>query len=345
MELIRILSIDGGGIRGVIPSRILITLEKLIQEYSGRKDARIGEYFDFIAGTSTGGILTALYLYKDEKRANRAKFSAEEVYEFYKNEGRDIFYKPIAHIISSVMGIRGSKYSSELIEKKARDIFGDSKLSELLKPCLITAYDIKSNKTMFFNQSSAIEDENKDFYIRDVIKSTSAAPTYFEPAIIKSIAKKEYIMIDGGVFANNPTMCAYVEASKLKKNINANKVIILSLGTGVYKKNYEINKNSGALKWAIPLFNINMSGVSDAVDYQLRTTYKSVNKNYYYLRIQGDLSKYPRGTAVMDNTLDKNIKSLEGVGDDLTKEYKRELDNFAKLLVYEDFTLIRSNNL
>lgn len=344
MELIRILSIDGGGIRGVIPATILVTLEKLIQKYSGRSDARIGEYFDFIAGTSTGGILTALYLCPDKKNPKRSKMSAEEIAKFYIEDGENIFHKSIKHTVASAFGLFGSKYGCKNLEDKCKELVGEIKLSEILKPCLITSYDINNNSTIFFNKADAFADKEKDFYLRDVIRATSAAPAYFEPAYIKSIAGTEYTMIDGGVFANNPSMCAYVEATKLRYNLNADKMIVLSIGTGSYNKNFRINKNSGLINWAFPLFYMNMSGVSDSVDYQLRTIYESVDKNYYYLRVDKDLREYPRSIFEIDNTSKKNIRLLQEAGSKAAYESLHELDNFAKLLVYKDFSLIKEKS-
>jgi patatin-like phospholipase/acyl hydrolase len=74
----KILAIDGGGIRGIIPGQVLIALEREVRRQSGNSEARLADYFDFFAGTSTGGILTCLYLCPDPDDPGRALFSAEE---------------------------------------------------------------------------------------------------------------------------------------------------------------------------------------------------------------------------------------------------------------------------
>jgi len=83
----RILSIDGGGIRGILPGQLLVELEKKLQTISGNSSARIADYFDMIAGTSTGGILTCLYLYPDKKNPSRPLFTAKEAVDLYLENG------------------------------------------------------------------------------------------------------------------------------------------------------------------------------------------------------------------------------------------------------------------
>ncbi|MEG0387452.1 MAG: patatin-like phospholipase family protein, partial [Niameybacter sp.] len=76
--MIRILSIDGGGIRGIIPATILVAFESYLKQYSGNSETTIADYVDLIAGTSTGGILTALYICPDPKNPTKSRFSAQE---------------------------------------------------------------------------------------------------------------------------------------------------------------------------------------------------------------------------------------------------------------------------
>ncbi|MDY6864177.1 MAG: patatin-like phospholipase family protein [Thermodesulfobacteriota bacterium] len=92
-RFIRILSIDGGGIRGIIPGQVLILLEQRLKELAGNQDTKIADYFDFIAGTSTGGILTCISLCPDlEKKPIRPRFSAEEAVELYLRIDSELLY-------------------------------------------------------------------------------------------------------------------------------------------------------------------------------------------------------------------------------------------------------------
>lgn len=88
-KLVRILSIDGGGIRGILPGQILVRLEELLQEHDPQ--ARLADYFDFMAGTSTGGILACLYLFPDSEHPGRPLFSAKDAVDLYLERGDDIF--------------------------------------------------------------------------------------------------------------------------------------------------------------------------------------------------------------------------------------------------------------
>ena len=96
--MIRILSIDGGGIRGILPGQILVALEKKLAALTGNADARIADHFDFIAGTSTGGILTCIYLCADDK--GRPRFTSQQAVDLYLQQGNSIFKSGISsHIV------------------------------------------------------------------------------------------------------------------------------------------------------------------------------------------------------------------------------------------------------
>src|SRR5207253_3171898 len=130
--------IDGGGIRGIIPGRVLVFLEEKLQEISGDSNTRISDAFDLIAGTSTGGILTCLYLCPDSG-SSRPRFSAAQAVDLYLQNGDDIFDVSIWKRISSVGGVADEKYSAAPLGKVLHDYFGDLQLSQLLKPCLVAA--------------------------------------------------------------------------------------------------------------------------------------------------------------------------------------------------------------
>lgn len=205
----KILSIDGGGIRGIIPGQVLVALEEKLQVKSGNPKARIADFFDFFAGTSTGGILTCISLCPSNNDPTTAKFSAQEAVDLYKEHGNKIFDLTIWERVANPWGVLDEKYNATALEQLLKEYLGDIKLSELLKPCLITAYDIDRRSSHFFNQHDcALLGEGADVVVRDVCRATSAAPTYFEAAQIKSCSGVSYPLVDGGVFANNPTLCA-----------------------------------------------------------------------------------------------------------------------------------------
>ncbi len=341
---VRILSIDGGGIRGILPGQVLVGLEQKLKKLSGNGDARIADYFDLIAGTSTGGILACAYLRPDDN--GRPHFTAEEAVEIYLDRGDEIFDISFKQKLLSLGGITDEKYSAVELEEALADYLDDTKLSELLKPCLITAYDMRRRKPHFFRQHRArTMGDRADFLVRDVARATSAAPTYFEVAKIRSLSRITYPLIDGGVFANNPAMCAYAEARMMDDcgddrvdNPSAKDMIVVSIGTGSdqsHRTRYAYNevKDWGKAQWIVPLIDILMSGNQDTVDFQLREIFNSDEvysmknpndaKNQYF-RIEPMLGT---ASSEMDNASPGNLNALELAG----IEWTEDSDNDALL--------------
>ncbi|MGB3533981.1 MAG: patatin-like phospholipase family protein [Microcoleaceae cyanobacterium] len=340
----RILSIDGGGLRGLIPAQILTYVEQQLQEKTGNPDARIADYFDLFAGTSAGGISSCLYLAPDPKAGNRPKYQAENVVNFFLREGHRVFYKNLLHTIKNLGGFINEKYSHYEFQQLSSDFLGDLKLSELLKPCLITAYDIENRRTHFFTQHDAQMHQKQNFLVRDVLRATSAAPTFFEVAQIISFSNETYHLVDGGVFANNPALCAYSEVRNKfnrtsgiemnrEKSPTAKEMVILSLGTGDVKKGYpyKIAKDWGNISWLIPLFDIIMTGVAETVDYQIRQIYDAVERPQQYLRINPILPL--KGFLPIDDASAQNLAAIQQLGKQQTLEHKKSLDDFIDLLL------------
>lgn len=336
-KLTRILSIDGGGILGIIPASVLVHLEQKLQERSGNPGARIADYFDLIAGTSTGGILTCIFLCPDkEGNPARPRFTAVEALELYQKKGGKIFDLSLWQRIVSGEGFLDEKYSVDNLEAELRYYLGDLKLSDLLKPCLITAYDIQRRSAKFFTQHDAVERRSENYYLKDVARATSAAPTYFEAAGVKSLSSTFYPLIDGGVFANNPTLCAYAEVRhKFSGRPKAKDMAILSLGTGYNKHEYLYDKAKdwGLVEWAKPLFDIMLSGVGETVDFQLRQIFDTINDPGQYLRIDGKLKN---AKPQLDNASAENLAALSKDGQRITKQFEEKLDGFIKYLLDTD---------
>lgn len=353
---LRILSIDGGGIRGIVPGTILVQLEGMLQELTGDPETRLADFFDLIAGTSTGGILSCLYLMPDcldQPAKARPRFSAEEAVNLYFQRGDEIFDLSLWQQISSGKGLVDEKYNSKAIEEALLDYFQEVQLSHLLKPCLITAYDLRARRAHFFNQMDAREKgPGWDFLVRDIARATSAAPTYFECARIKAADHAVYPLIDGGLAANNPALCAYAEARGMprpqppaKKNTGKKKaaanppkltwtakdMCILSLGTGSIKKPYIYKeaKDWGLVEWVQPVLDILMSASAETVHYQLTQIFDAVEAPEQYLRIDSDLPGHI--DPAMDCATLENMKRLGELGTALGDEYREPLKRFVEL--------------
>ncbi|MGB5943380.1 MAG: patatin-like phospholipase family protein [Leeuwenhoekiella sp.] len=340
---IKILSIDGGGIRGIIPGTILGYLENELRLRTKNPKLKIGEYFDFIAGTSTGGILALLYSCPDAQ--GNFKYSAKDALDLYLELGEDIFELSLKQQIESIAGIIDEKYSEMELENALEQFLGETKLSESLRPNLITSYDIRNRNSFFFSSLEAAENEVSDFYMKDVGRATSAAPTYFEASRITSILGAPYALVDGGVFANNPSLCAYAEARGIDftKKLNstdkpafpsAKDMMIVSVGTGSVKRPYayEDFKDAGVLKWIKPLIDIMMSGNSETVDYQLKKIYQTLPKKHCtdYYRIQ---PKLLNSNPEMDMANKENLIALQEDGFLAVADNKIILDEIIDKLI------------
>lgn len=307
----RVLSIDGGGIRGLIPALVLAEIEK-------RTGKRIAEMFDMIAGTSTGGILALGLALPDED--GKPKYTAQDLANLYEENGHIIFSRSTWKKISSVSGVVDEKYSQEGIEEVLKRYFGNTNLSETIADVLVTSYDLERRRPFFFKSTRARKYSDRNFRIWEAARATSAAPTYFEPVQLFSQNKnKQYALIDGGVFANNPAMCAYAEAFSMGKQ----DLIMVSIGTGETNQPYlyEKAKNWGALQWVKPVINVMMDGNSDTVSYQVKQVVEANSRSEYF-RLQ---TRLVQGSEEMDDASKKNIKLLKVVADELLAEESTEI--------------------
>jgi patatin-like phospholipase/acyl hydrolase len=317
----RILSIDGGGIRGLIPAIILAEIEK-------RTGRSIASLFDLIAGTSTGGILALGFTVPTTRK--KPKYSANRLIDLYRKEGKTIFNRSPWHAMTSAGGLRDEKYPAKGIESVLDKYFGAARLKDTLTPVLITAYDIEMRMPWFFKTRYARTSSLKgyDFPLTRVARATSAAPTYFEPARVKGAGSgRMYTLVDGGVFVNNPGMCALAEARTMFRG--EDDFYLLSLGTGELTRRiaYKEAKDWGLAEWARPILDVVFDGVSDATDYQLRQLLPPRDRSSRYHRLQVGLTV---GNDEMDDPSERNILGLETLAKRLVEERSQEIDEICE---------------
>lgn len=329
---IRILSIDGGGIRGILPGQILVSLEEKLKNKSGDPSARIGDYFDLVAGTSTGAILSAAYVCPSDDGSPKPKFSAQEAVNFYLEDGDEIFDVGFWRSIGTLGGVNDEKYSADELERVLKSAFGDIKLSELLKPTCLVSYDVKRRLPIIFKQHTAVE-KKRDFKVRDLLRGSTAAPTYFEAARIYSLPplKQKYVLVDGGIVANDPALSAYSEAIKFDDVDGIKDMTIVSIGTGKQLKGYTYSeiKDWGPLGWAKPSIDIALEGGPQMTEYYLNQIASTVDDSKYY-RIQPKL--YDADSA-LDNATPENLENLRDAGIRNAEAYDEKLEEIAEMLV------------
>ncbi|MEH1952598.1 patatin-like phospholipase family protein [Nostoc sp.] len=343
----KILAIDGGGIRGIIPTMILAEIEKRTQK-------PIFSLFDLISGTSSGGIL-ALGLTKPRldlevtDSSPVAQYSAEDLLQIYLEYGAEIFYEPFwEQVLGQLEDIFVQpKYSSEGREEIIRQYFGDTPLENNLKEVFVTSYDIEQRIPIFFtNKLEKQQTESKKFRklcagftLTDAALATSATPTYFSPYRVGSSHNSNgfYTLVDGGVVANNPANLAILEAQisrqENKQVLNTDDILLVSLGTGSLTSVYPYDevKKWGLLQWAKPLLNIVLDGGSEVVAGELERLFESNNKGNKtsYYRFQTFLKSE---LEEIDNAKPDNLRQLQTLGNTLIQEKSKQIDELCSIL-------------
>lgn len=304
---IRLLSIDGGGIRGLLPCKVL----EFIELHTGK---RVHELFDLVAGTSTGGLLGCGLTKPSPK-------TAAEMRDLYIKRGPEIFSRTWGESLRKVGGLMGPKFGSAGIDKVLLEEFGDIRLKQAIIPTMLTAYETMIRKPVFFTSWG-----NGNNFMRDVCRASSAGPTYFPPAYFgENLPYNTYV--DGGLIANNPSVVALTEASNLY-GVSRENVVVLSLGTGSDEQpiEYEKAKTWGALNWIRPLISVMMDGVSAKDAYIMDEIIPLPN----YLRLQAVLTG---PLAEMDNVEPGNLNKLEGMGQKLVDMNRARLVALCDRLV------------
>lgn len=320
--MLRILTIDGGGIRGLVPAVVLAELER-------RAGAPAAELFDLVVGTSTGGIV-ALGL--TAPRDGRPGFAAEELAELYRREGPTIFSRPLGHRIRTVGNLFGPKYPAAPLEEVLGRYLGDARLRDASTGVVVTAYELELRAPFFFRSARAARDPAHDWSMAEVARATAAAPTLFPPVRLGAAPQDDrdgYTLVDGGVFANNPTMVAYADA---RTQPSGEDLTVVSLGTGELTQpiRYEDARGWGLVRWARPLLDVVFDGVSDSVDHQARRLADERGTSLRrYWRLQPVL---PRDSGGIDDASPANLRRLDELARRFVDDHARDLDAIVAAL-------------
>lgn len=316
----RILAVDGGGIRGIMPAVALIELQQ-------RLPRPLVEYFDVVAGTSTGGLIAAGLCVPGDGGVPR--YSADDVLAFYTGDCREIFHRDLLWEVESLDGMRRPKYPADGIDTFLMQRFGDLALKDALRLLVLVAYDIERRRPLVFSSARASEDAAQNFLVRDACRASAAAPTYFAPALVRSMGGEEREFVDGGVCSNDPTLPAFVEADLQFPN---RPVFILSLGTGRLSEPMAGSgaRDWGAADWAMHVLDLladGQSGMSEACLRHLMKTRERAGSSY--VRLQPDV---PPGLGRMDDTSDGNLDGLQAAARRYCAQQAAQLDALATTL-------------
>lgn len=317
----KILSIDGGGVRGIIPAMLLAELE-------AQTGKPVSELFDLVVGASTGGILALGLVVPDKRDPGKPRYTAEQFLGFYLEESQAIFDKSLFFKITQ--GIFARRYHARALEKALKKYFGHTMLSEAIKDVVVPSYEIHGRFTAFFKSRDVYTKKiERDVLMSDVARAASAAPTYFIPKKIKGYPGASFI--DGGVFANNPAMCAYAEAKEIFRDDED--LLIVSLGTGNPQLSIDFGdfRTWGLLGWARPLWYILMDGSSDVVHHQLSHILPEREAAKRYYRFQIELLQM--GTEKLDDGSEENLHTLVGLGRELLEKNQEDIRKLCRQLM------------
>ncbi|OIT02996.1 PREDICTED: patatin-like protein 2 [Nicotiana attenuata] len=339
-KMVTVLSIDGGGIRGIIPGTLLAFLETKLQEIDG-PNARIADYFDVVAGTSTGGLVTTMLTAPNKD--NLPLYAAEDITNFYMEHSPKIFPTSsrtrFVEKFSRIFG--GPKYDGKYLRSLVKSTLGNLTTKQTLTDIVIPTFDIKRLQPIIFTTLDARANVSKDALLSDICLGTSAAPTYFPAHYFETKDAQgkthTFDLIDGGVAANNPTLMAMTHVIKEMMNgkfqyegvktMDCKRMLVLSLGTGIGKQEEKYNAASaskwGLLGWmynngASPLIDVYGDASVDIVDIHLSTIFMSFGSEKNYLRIQDD--NLTGDAANMDVATKENMETLVKIGNDLLKK-------------------------
>ena len=309
MAKYRVVSIDGGGIRGLVTT---ILLQRIIAT-PGLEN--LFGTIDLVAGTSTGGLLALGIAHQ---------LDLQRIREVYVEKGPKIFADSWLDDLVDLGKIRGADYDIKPLRRELKDLFGDATLGSLRKRVLITAFDLDNESPkaeqrtwkpkLFHNFPGPSSDRGA--LAADVGLYTSAAPTYF-PSVDG--------YIDGGVYASNPAMCALAQTqdARYRPTPSLNEVFLLSLGTGTSLQYIKGNYHDwGYAQWVKPLINLMLDGTAGIADYQCS---QILGDRYHRLA-----PVFPAGTTVPMDDIDKIpylIEFAEALPINETVEWLRQVWN------------------
>lgn len=295
-----IISIDGGGILGMIPAMVLAEIER-------RTCRHTVDYASLFGGTSTGGILACALAQPNGKVPAR---SAEEIPALYRDKGPEIFHRSFWYRIKSGDGYMAPKYPIDGLARVMREYMGKVRMSEALRPTFVTTYDLAASTPLFIKSHT----NGVSFYMADAVIATAAAPSYFPPHQVGP-----HVLIDGGIFAKNPAICAWREAVGLWGLDQP--YIVLSLGTGMndHPVSYDVAKGAGPIGLIkdVGIIGRTMDGQCDTANHIMEGL-----PNTTFIRLDYRMTVEGR----MDDASKDNLNKLEKAGQKLIQKNSDTLD-------------------
>ncbi|KAG2381131.1 hypothetical protein LR48_Vigan11g164300 [Vigna angularis] len=304
-KLITILSIDGGGIKAIIPATVLDYLDKALKAKDPTAD--LADYFDVMGGTSTGSITTAMLATPSLDDPTRPAYTPAQILDFYKLNGPRIFNP-------SRPG-NGPLFDGEGLHGAASEALKETRVGEALTNLVIPAFDIKKQKPFVFSSYKLEKVPYLNAFLSDICISTSTAPTQFPPYYFENNGV-EFNLVDGGEAAVNPTQIVVSEV--LQQNEDP-EILVLSLGTGAteIEEIYDADQAATWPKqtWAVIDTNFQGRAYTAITEYYLSSIFSGFQSRNTYLRVQ----EYDLNPDLSDpvNVTKASLDGLEETGKQL----------------------------
>lgn len=332
-----ILSIDGGGMGGILSGKALAYLEQALKSKSGNSDARIADYFDVAAGAGVGGIFTAmLFATKDH---NRPMYKAEDTWRFLADQGQRFYRRSNSSSGGGVLGrllkfnrTNSTSSATAALEKAMKEAFTDKgrslTLKDTLKPVLVPCYDLSTTAPFLFSRADALEKDSFNFRLWEVCRATSAEPAVFEPITLRSVDNQtNCLAIDGGFAMSNPTAAAITHVLHNKQEFpfvrGVEDLLVLSLGTGQpldARRDYRQVIRWKEKEWIRPMNRISGEASADMVDQAVAMAFGQ-SRSSNYVRIQALGSSLGEGGPSSSTDSDAgNVKMLIELADEVLKQ-------------------------
>gem|GEM_PF-4381001 len=303
-----------------IPQHILAKLEEQFGKHPS-------ELFDVFAGTSAGSIVVAFMNMKDSQ--GKPVFTAKEAEEMSQTVSKIVFKQSKWRKFRGFGGLLGAKYSARPMEEALMSYMKDYRISDTLKPVVITAFDYNESEVFDFKTRYAASDPNRNFFLRDAVRSSTSAPTYFKPFELRFCdtggKKRELALADGAVGSYSPEMDGILEAKSLYPG---RKIIVISIGTGTPPKEGKA-KTKGWQAGSIPQtllryisgnFDAQKQRATEAINSQKCSLNDAAGCIAQRLRIKYEV---PKKISSLDNASDKNMRGLSKIAREITDMKKK----------------------
>ena len=320
---VRILIIDGGGIKGIIPLTALQYIEKKSRQPTS-------QLFDYFAGTSTGAIIVASLNLPDNQ--GKPRFSAHSILDYYLNLSKSVLKADISRKIFTINGLLGPGYSIKKMHNTLDNSFGaNTRFEDLLNKVSISSFNFSTKKLHLFNNWEC--GNNKSQYTAtDIVTSAVATPGYFSPVVLKNFDNtQDNVFVDSVILANDPIIAALKQAFKIYPK--AQKFTILHLGTGDdklgYFNNMQYTKNGwGILREGLPIlylfYKFRDHSINDTIEI-IRHFHSQLNLDYHYINVD----MFPNNPFDISN---KSFQEIRDAAAKLIKNNRKELDSLAEQL-------------